>query len=340
MKTWRICVLGAGMFSEVHLRAWRSLPDVEVVALCDPHTDRRAAKAARWNVPSDGCHDDLKAALAAQDLDVVDVVTPLATHRELVLRAAEAGKHVLCQKPLATSVNEGREMEAACRKHGVRLMVAEAFRWRAHHLKIKEVLDAGALGDLHFARLRAKSFFSPRWAEPGVLQQPFLRTMPRLLVQEMGPHWFDLYLHFFGEPASVSCLHRRASPHAAGEDQFVLTCGHERMIGLVEASWYSREFLHSPHVRADGVNLMDEILVEGSAATLRLNPAGDIEIIYDRGAVEPVSYERGEYHDAHRRMHRHFLDRLTDGQPFATEGESNLRVLALIEAAYRSGENL
>jgi predicted dehydrogenase len=325
------------MISDVHLDAWTSVASAEVVALCDPDTRRRDEKAAVWGISRDRLFDGLETALQGESIDAVDIVTPLDTHRALAEQAAAAGKHILCQKPFAPSLQDARAILKACEENNVRVMVAEAFRWRAHYRRIKDILDNGVLGKLHFARLSAKWHFSPTWYNRSAMKQPFFRDMDRLLIQEMGPHWFDVYVHLFGDPRSVKCSYRRVSPYARGEDLAVVVFEHDSMIGLLEASWASREYLDSRFHRDDGINTMDRLVIDGADATLRLDADGKIDIIRGRSQIERIAYDPGVYVDAHKRLHNHFIDCLDTGEPFATSGEANLRVLELIETAYASG---
>lgn len=170
------------------------------------------------------------------------------------------------------------------------------------------------------------------------MRQPFLREMDRLLIQEMGPHWFDVYLSLFGYPRSVKCSCRRVSPYARGEDVAVILFEHDSMIGLLDGSWASRECVDGRFHREDGINTMDQVVIDGSDATLRLDPDGKLEIVRGRNRIERVAYNPGQYVDAHKRLHRHFIDCISNGTPFAASGLENVRVLELIEKAYAAGE--
>jgi predicted dehydrogenase len=215
-------------------------------------------------------------------------------------------------------------------------MVAEAFRWRAHYMKIKEILSSGTLGAIHFAKLSAKWYFSPTWSDPAAMRQPHLREQERLLIQEMGPHWFDTYLHLFGEPRSVTCRYRRVSPFAKGEDLALVIFEHDWMMGLLEGNWVTRECLDGGFNRPEGINTMDYVAIDGATATLRLDCNGVMEVIRGRDQIERVTFEPGEYVDAHKRLHQHFIECLDAGRPFAASAEHNLRVIELVEQAYAS----
>ena len=111
---------------------------------------------------------------------------------------------------------------------------------------------------------------------------------------------------------------------------------HDSMMGLLEGNWASRECLEGRFVRPEGINTMDYVVIDGAHATLRLDCNGLMEIIRGRGRIERVPFEPGEYVDAHKRLHRHFIECLDSGRPFAASGEHNVRVIELVEEAYAS----
>ena len=130
----RIGIAGAGAISQFHLAGWRALPDVDLVAICDPDDDRAAARAAEFGIPTR--YTDFAAMLAAERLDAVDIITPVGTHAPLTRLAADAGVHVCCQKPLCATVAEARELIRDVGER-VRFMVHENYRYRPHYATIR-----------------------------------------------------------------------------------------------------------------------------------------------------------------------------------------------------------
>src|SRR5436309_4129978 len=96
--------LGTGYFSQFHYEAWARIPEVEIVAVCAPEAARAGAVCARYGIPRQYAAAD--EAIAAEAPDFVDIITPPATHRALACAAADRGAHVICQKPLAPSLDE------------------------------------------------------------------------------------------------------------------------------------------------------------------------------------------------------------------------------------------
>ena len=122
----------------------------ELIAVASRAIENARAYAAEWSIPrAYGSYDEL---LADPEIDVVYNPLPNSLHAEWTIKAAHAGKHVLCEKPLALSTDEVDAMEAAARQAGV--VVAEAFMYRHHPqtLKVKELVDSGAIGALRLVR--------------------------------------------------------------------------------------------------------------------------------------------------------------------------------------------
>ena len=144
----RIGTLGAARIAPMALlRPARSVPEVEVVAVAARDEARARRFATRHGIPR--VHRGYAELLADPEIDAVYNPLPNSLHCEWTIRALEAGKHVLCEKPLASNAEEARRMAAAAERAG-RVLV-EAFHWRYHPLaaRMREIVDSGALGRVH-----------------------------------------------------------------------------------------------------------------------------------------------------------------------------------------------
>src|SRR5438093_2994934 len=139
----RGCLIGCGYVSQFHLDAWTRQTRGRLTAVCD--LDGNKAKAAcRYGVCT--AYTNAVEMLECERPDFVEICTCPESHLALVRLAAEHGVHVLCQKPIAPTLDELKEMMAVCDRHGVRFMVHENFRWRSWYLVMKRELDAGRVG--------------------------------------------------------------------------------------------------------------------------------------------------------------------------------------------------
>ncbi|MEM8853146.1 MAG: Gfo/Idh/MocA family oxidoreductase [Pseudomonadota bacterium] len=140
----RIGLAGAGMVSRHHLDGWAAIRGAKVVAIADPDRARAEARAGEYAIPA--VHDSVETMLAQERLDAIDIATPMATHAALVACAADHGVAILCQKPLAPTLEEAEAVAAIAAQKSVRLMVHENWRFRPHYRTIATWLEEGRIG--------------------------------------------------------------------------------------------------------------------------------------------------------------------------------------------------
>lgn len=140
--------------------ALRSAPSAALVALCDP--DARAMQRIAADSPDVATFADMDEMLAT-DIDAVYVATPNHLHRQLTERAARAGKHVLCEKPMATNFADARAMIEVCARNGVVYATAFDQRFHAAHQQLRELIQGGELGEITLARVHYACWTPPTW---------------------------------------------------------------------------------------------------------------------------------------------------------------------------------
>jgi predicted dehydrogenase len=141
----RVGVLGAGAWAEfAHLPGFKRDARCELVAIADPVRERAAAFAEKFGIPH--VYDSHEALIAREDLDLVDVCTPSATHFELSWAALEAGKHVLCEKPVATDYADTLRAAELARSKGVKTKLGFTFRYSPAMQYMKELIEQGWVG--------------------------------------------------------------------------------------------------------------------------------------------------------------------------------------------------
>jgi predicted dehydrogenase len=142
----RVAVLGSGRWGNLaHLPGWARDPRCEIVACCD--TDRKLAEEAGEKFGATVVSDDYRAVVSRDDIDVVDVCTPSHTHFELAMAAIEAGKHVLCEKPVAFDFRETMRAAALAKSKRLKTKLGFTFRYSPAMLYMKELVDQGFCGE-------------------------------------------------------------------------------------------------------------------------------------------------------------------------------------------------
>lgn len=147
-----IALIGCGTWGRVHARAYAASACVRLVSVCDQDAARAAAFAAEFGFSEHGT--DWRAILRRSDVKAVSVATPDFAHGEIALAAIEAGKDVLVEKPLATTIAECEEILAAQAKQGVKLMVDFHNRWNLPFVNLRRAIAAGELGSILMLNIR------------------------------------------------------------------------------------------------------------------------------------------------------------------------------------------
>ena len=323
-------LVGCGYFSSNHLNGWREVEDAEIVALCDLDAQTLGATAEKFGISQ--TYTKASTMLESGDLDFVDVVTQVQSHRPLVELAASKGIHVICQKPFAPSVADARDMVIACLRAGVKLMVHENFRWQRPMRALKEVISRGNVGDLFFARISFRSAWDV------YANQPYLATDERFVLCDLGIHLLDLARFFLGEVEQVYARTQRVNPNIRGEDVATIVMDMEGgKTCVVEASYASRlEYEVFPQTL---------IHIEGSEGSATLERGYQLTTATAKGvehhSVPPEAYDwstpPGEaIQSGVVAIQRHWVDCLRRDVEPETSGSDNLRTLELVFGAYAS----
>jgi len=312
----RVGLLGAGGISRVHANGWRALgASVTVHSL-----DGAEALAEAYGFAVAESRDALLAAC-----DIVDIVTPTSSHGPLALAAIAAGKHVICEKPLAGTAAEALMVVAAAREAGVRLFPAHVVRYFPEYAELHRQVRAGRIGEpavLRFVRSgeapRAGSWFHDEAAGGGIVLDQMI-------------HDFDQALWLAGDITRVYAVRSAASrdgtePHAVTA-QVVLTHANGA-ISHVQGTW-----------GASGQAFRTSADVAGSTGTLAIDSQADapsrVDIPYARdadGYLPPPAHAESPY----TAQLRGYLAAIASGGQARVTPEDGVRALAIAEAAMQS----
>ncbi|EXX87967.1 oxidoreductase [Paenibacillus darwinianus] len=202
-KIIRVALIGCGGIANgKHMPALSRNKNVEMVAFCDVIEERAEKAAKQYGTPDAKVYTDYKEFLNDQTIDVVHVLTPNESHSYISIAAMEAGKHVMCEKPMAKTAAEGRAMVEAARRTGKKLTIGYNNRFRSDSQYLKKVCDAGTLGEIYYARAHAiRRRAVPTW---GVFLDEEKQGGGPLI--DIGTHALDLTLWMMNnyKPVSVT----------------------------------------------------------------------------------------------------------------------------------------
>ncbi len=312
-------------------------PCCELVAVMDADAGRARAVAEKYAVRH--CITRLEDLLALPEVDAVYIATPNHLHRDQTVAAARAGKHVLVEKPFATTIAEAEEMIAACQEAGVKLMAGYLMRFHAHHRRLKAMVEAGELGQVVFGRAQLTCWYPEI---PGAWRQDPQQSGGGALM-DMGTHCLDLLEMLMGPIVQLVAFAGTLTFRYAVEDSATVLCkfasgAHgvvdvnfnvpdEAAQNVLELRGTRGAVLADHTIGQDAGGHMVAYLPQGSrgyeAAQVRLG-----ESIARPVEVQPVDTYRAEI--------EHFVDCIEQGREPLIGGREALRILHLALLAYES----
>jgi len=336
----RGALIGCGQVSHHHLQAWAQVDDLEIVALCNRTKSRAEQRAVEYGLSLDHVYDNITDLLENEDIDFVDIATVPQTHRQQVEIAASYGKHILCQKPFAPTVEDALAMIRACEKANVLLSINENWRWRVWYQKLKEILDEGYIGKpryINISKHRSASLPGVDGSPPPLANEPSLLEFDKLIIYDWGIHLTDLVRFFMGEITNIYTRTDKVSTVFKGEDRALLSLGIGEMMGVIDISWASR--ILQPDTTNIDV-LPETLTIEGDDGTILLNENENlIRVITKDDDLKFRAYEGTTldvYKGSYTAAHRHFVECIRTGKTPVTEAKDNIKTLMVTLAAYES----
>jgi len=204
MSKIRIGIIGCGNIANTkHMPTLAKFSDrVEMIAFCDLIVDKAEKAAKKYGTPDAHVYVDYHECLANPDIDVIHVCTPNRSHCEITVAALEAGKHVMCEKPMAISGDDARKMVDAAKKSKKLLTIGYQNRYRQDTQTLKKLIDQGELGDIYYAKAHAlRRRGIPNW---GVFTNKKEQGGGPLI--DIGTHSLDITLWMMNNYKPVSVL--------------------------------------------------------------------------------------------------------------------------------------
>jgi predicted dehydrogenase len=334
MDDLRFALFGAGFWARVQLAAWGEVPGARCVAVYNRTRSKAEELASAFGVPA--VYDDPEALFDSEHVDFVDIVTDVASHARFVQLAASRGVAVICQKPMATSLDEAVGMVAACREANVPFYVHENWRWQKPIREFQRVLASGVVGTPFRARVDFISGF------PVFANQPFLRELEQFILTDIGTHILDVARFLFGETSTLYCQTHRIHTDIRGEDcATVMMRMGQTGTTVVCSMAYAENYLERDRFPET------YLFVEGSEGSLELAPDYWVRVTTVDGTssrrVPPTRYEWANpaYEVVQSSIvpcHTNLLSGIKGTGIAETTGEDNLKTLRLVFAAYDSAE--
>lgn len=329
-KVLRAAVVGLGL-GRHHVEGYAANPAVHLAALCDANAERLAGYLAKY--PGVHGYADSDTMLAAEQLDLVSIMTPDWLHADLGIQALRAGAHVVSTKPLTTTIEDAQRFIDAASATSRHLMVAHERRFHPRYLAMKRVLDEGLLGKVFYVELdyftnKRRQFDATPWYKSA--------ENPRAAILGTGAHAVDLMRWFGGDVEEAwGAGNNLAYPEFPGDDcqigVFKLAGG---AIGKVTQTYASIRGTGEPDLRVviHGTkgSIEDEKLI-----SLDFFDGANVKDVAERQpwrTVPPIQQEAS----SHRATIDHFVDCLVHGRDPQPDGREGARTVAACLAVIES----
>ena len=341
----KIGIIGTGSISNEHINSYLKNPNVELYAFCDINEEHLNTMAEKYEVTK--TFTDINEMLSLKEIDAVSVCTWNSAHAPCVIAALNAGKHVMCEKPMATSAEDARAMKAAADKNGKLLMIGFVRRYGNDCELLKDFISTGYFGDLYYA----KATYLRRKGSPGGWFGDKSRSGGGPLI-DLGVHVIDLVRYLMGNPKPVSiygATFKKLFDRKNVKDE----------VGYTSSSKTDNDIF-------DVEDLVTAMIRFDNGAVLSIESSFSLNIKNDEGKIELFGTKAGAkldpdlqlFTEVNRYMANvslntstalsfdglfakeidHFVSCLKDGIPCKSPAQDGVDIMTIIDAIYESAK--
>ena len=322
-----LAFIATGFIAHNHAQELVKMPDVDIVGVVDVNEEVGKAFAEQYGSRYYKTVDEL---FENEKVDMVNICLPTHLHKEYVIKCAEKGAHVLCEKPFTFTVEDCHAMEDACKKAGVRFMIAQPLRFWPEYIYLKKVINGGEIGDIELCHLTRMAAF-PRWSK-------FYDTPEHSGggVYDMHLHDIDFACHLFGDVEKVYSIGYKNSKGAWNNVVTSLTFTNGVSVCVTDCEQMSDNYPFKMNLRCVGTKGTVEFDYS-AGKLLRSEPVTSL-IKYMDGAEEEENVAIPEG-NAYYNENRYFIDKVNSGEEFdIVPIWDSTRSIGVIQAIVRSLE--
>ena len=331
----KVGIIGSGFEADIHAASFQIMPEeAEVVAVASPTPGHAEKLAKQYNIPR--FFTDYREMLKQDDIEMVTITAPNSLHCRMTVDIANAGKHVVCEKPLCMTLEEADLMIDTCRKKGVLLMYAEELFFTPKYVKAKEMADQGAFGKVYMVK-QCEKHFGPH--------APWFWDVTQSgggVLMDMGCHGIAFCHWFLNRPKIKNVFSQMGTyvhgDKTKGEDNSICIIEFENeAVGLIEDSW----------ARRGGMEDRIEVYGEGGVTYADLHMGNALPTYSEYGfgyAVEKAPTTRGWTYPVFEELWNygfpqemcHFARCVRGKEEPQATGEDGRLVQEVLYAAYQS----
>ncbi len=320
MKTMNIGLVGVGGMGSVHYANYKEIEGCQVAAVCGG-SKRAKETAEKWGLP---CYPSIREMVENCDIDIVDICTPTYLHHDMVMESLDCGKDTICEKPIALSLKDAKEMLDKAEQKDCMLYIAQVLQFTKEVEILRRTVESGVYGkplDACFERLSA----CPRWAQDGWL---FDVNKSGLLPYDLHIHDLDVIVSVFGKPQGYSMSSCQGEDKSYPE-QIRIDYDYGKLHVAAEAAWFNADIPWTARWRVYFENGM--LINDGSTLTAyqfgsepKVFDTSDQVMVSTGINVPPCGWYYNEL--------KHFLDCAREHRPSPNVGAGQLlTVMEILE---------
>lgn len=319
----RFALIGAGGMGGTHAANLIASPETELTWVVDLDLERATSWAEQAGGRATGEMDD---ALGDPNVDAVLIALPTSLHRMATERAAAAGKHVFCEKPIARTVEDATAMTEACEKAGVLLQIGHVVRFYPEYARIKQVIDAGTLGQIAMVRTMRRS-------GPIMERSPWFADLEKNggLIIDLMIHDLDTLRWYFGDVERVFAHGLSYTEWQQTRDVAMASLRFRNgVIAHLDSSWAHGGFYTAIEVAGEK-GLLSHNSRKG--ATLSFESSENLDF---SNSAPKMTFARPSTANPPMKELQHFVSAIQTGTPVMTDGAESTRTLALAQSVLDS----
>jgi predicted dehydrogenase len=341
-KTWRCAIIGTGVVGEWHVRLLPKMPNCKLVAVCDIEPGKAADVLSRNKLSGIPEYSNLRDMLAKEQFDSLHVCTPSGTHMEVALPAIEAGKNIVCEKPMEIQTDRIDAMAAAAKKYNVRLAGIFQNRWSDANRFIKQAADEGRFGRIAWAGCFTPWYRPDKYYEDGGWRGTW-KVDGGGAIMNQSVHAVDL-LQWIAGPVQQVSAYSASRIHSKIEVEDTLSCSLQFANGAFGTIVGTTAMFPGRPVRIEIGGENGTAVAENGLTTFKFREErpGDAEAIAStapKSNVGGASSARDLALDRHMRNFNAIYEAWDQGRDAETFGPEARKAVAIILAMYESARN-
>lgn len=330
----KVGVIGSGFISDIHVRSLKTINNAEIIACASIDKESLKKFVKKYEIPHS--FTDYRKMLEMNEIDVVTLGVPNDLHMQMVVNCTDAGKHVICEKPLCLSLKDADLMINSCKEAGVKLMYVEQYCFAPKYLKLKELIKSRALGKIYFIK-HSQKHDGPH--------SPWFFDIERTgggVIMDMGCHTFGFF-RWLTDNAEVESIYADIGTYmhkdkTKGEDNAIVIIKFKGSITAVsEISWAKRGGYDD---RAEVYGLKGLSFADMSSSLRTYSEIG-FEYVSEKAPISiGWSYHifEEDWQSGFPQLFSHFIDCVENNKEPLLTGEDGKIILEMVYAAYKSAK--